>query len=96
MTSPKRGPSTAKSSIKHFLRWQGCYLGTNEPAMRFILSSGTPWGNLWNGWQNPATGCWGQWIVDRQGRIWKMDDMAMTFHVVSDLHGQVRHLDLIA
>jgi hypothetical protein len=47
-------------------------------------------------WQNPATGCWGQWMVDRQGRIWKMDDMAMTFHVVSDFHGQVEHLDLIA
>jgi hypothetical protein len=47
-------------------------------------------------WQNPATGCWGQWLVDRQGRIWKMDDMAMTFHVVSDLHGQVEHLDRIA
>jgi hypothetical protein len=47
-------------------------------------------------WQNPATGCWGQWLVDRQGRIWKMDDMAMTFHVVSDFHGQVEHLDRIA
>lgn len=47
-------------------------------------------------WQNPATGCWGQWMVDRQGRIWKMDDVAMTFHVVSDFHGQVGHLDLIA
>ncbi|HEV2248099.1 MAG TPA: hypothetical protein VGW37_15735 [Terriglobia bacterium] len=47
-------------------------------------------------WQNPTTGCWGQWIVDPQGRIWKMDDMAMTFHVVSDLHGEVPHLDLIA
>jgi hypothetical protein len=47
-------------------------------------------------WQNPATGCWGQWMVDRLGRIWKMDDMAMTFHVVSDFHGQVKHLDLIA
>ncbi len=47
-------------------------------------------------WQNPVTGCWGQWLVDRQGRIWKMDDMAMTFHVISDLHGQVDHLDLIA
>ncbi len=49
-----------------------------------------------NHWQNPATGCWGQWLVDRQGRIWKMDDMGMTFHVVSDLHGQVRHLDQVA
>jgi hypothetical protein len=47
-------------------------------------------------WQNPATGCWGQWLVDRQGRIWKMDDTAMTFHVVSDLHGDVPHLDQIA
>lgn len=47
-------------------------------------------------WQNPATGCWGQWMVDRQGRVWEMDDMAMTFHVVSDLHGQVEHLDLIS
>lgn len=47
-------------------------------------------------WQNPATGCWGQWLVDRQGGIWKMDDVGITFHVVSDLHGQVDHLDLIA
>jgi hypothetical protein len=47
-------------------------------------------------WQNPATGCWGQWLIDRRGRIWKMDDVGMTFHVVSDLHGQVEHLDLIA
>jgi hypothetical protein len=47
-------------------------------------------------WQNPETGFWGQWLVDRRGRIWKMDDMAMTFHVVSDLHGDVNHKDLIA
>ncbi|HEY3932616.1 MAG TPA: hypothetical protein VGM58_09645 [Verrucomicrobiae bacterium] len=46
-------------------------------------------------WQNPVTGCWGQWMVDRRGRIWKMDDVGMTFHVVSDLQGQVEHLDLI-
>lgn len=49
-----------------------------------------------NRWQNPATGCWGQWMVDRQGKIWKMDDMGMTFHVVSDLHGEVGHMDQIA
>ncbi len=49
-----------------------------------------------NNWQNTATGCWGQWLVDRKGRIWKMDDMAMTFHVISDLHGQVNHKDKIA
>jgi hypothetical protein len=47
-------------------------------------------------WQNPATGCWGQWVLDRHGRIWKMDDTGITFHVVSDFHGQVDHLDLIA
>lgn len=47
-------------------------------------------------WQNPATGCWGQWMVDREGRVWKMDDMGVTFHVVSDLHGQVGQLDRIA
>jgi hypothetical protein len=46
-------------------------------------------------WQNPESGCWGQWMVDRDGRIWKMDDVGMTFHVVSDLHGQVDHLGLI-
>lgn len=47
-------------------------------------------------WQNPATGCFGQWLVDRHGRVWKMDDTGITFHVVSDLHGQVDHLDAIA
>jgi hypothetical protein len=47
-------------------------------------------------WQNSETGFWGQWLVDRQGRIWKMGDMAMTFHVISDLHGDVEHKDLIA
>jgi quinol monooxygenase YgiN len=49
-----------------------------------------------NRWQNPATGCWGQWLVDREGRVWKMDDMGMTFHVVSDLRGEVKHLDQVA
>lgn len=47
-------------------------------------------------WQNPQTGCWGQWLLDRNGRTWKMDDMGITFHVISDLHGKVEHLDLIA
>jgi hypothetical protein len=47
-------------------------------------------------WQDPETGCWGQWMVDRRGKVWKMDDMAMTFHVVSDFKGKVDHLDLIA
>jgi hypothetical protein len=47
-------------------------------------------------WQNPETGCWGQWVVDRYGRVWKMDDTGITFHVISDLHGQVQHFDRIA
>ena len=47
-------------------------------------------------WQNPSTGCWGQWMVDGNGNIWKMDDVGITFHVISDLHGQVEHKDLIA
>jgi len=47
-------------------------------------------------WQNPETGAWGQWIVDREGHVWKMDDMGMTFHVVADLDGNVPHLDMVA
>lgn len=47
-------------------------------------------------WQNPADGWWGQWLVDRQGKVWKMDDVSITFHIISDIHGQVPHLDLIA
>ena len=47
-------------------------------------------------WQNPTDGWWGQWLLDRKGRIWKMGDISMTFHVISDLHGQVPHLDMIA
>lgn len=47
-------------------------------------------------WQNPATGCWGQWWIDHYARVWKMDDTGMTFHIVSDMHGDVPHLDRIA
>lgn len=47
-------------------------------------------------WQNSETGCWGQWVVDRYGRVWKMDDTGITFHVISDLQGQVQHYDRIA
>jgi hypothetical protein len=47
-------------------------------------------------WQNPATGCWGQWMIDKHGNSWKMDDVGITFHVISDLKGQVEHKDLIA
>ncbi len=47
-------------------------------------------------WQNTETGCWGQWMIDRHENIWKMDDVGITFHVISDLKGQVEHKDLIA
>ena len=49
-----------------------------------------------NRWQIPETGCWGQWLIDRRGRTWKMDDAGITLHVVADLQGQVAHLDRIA
>ena len=66
----------------------GCY--AFNPGLRNALVA------FVNRWQNPATGYWGQWMVDRQGRVWKMDDMAITFHVISDLNGHVDHLDQIA
>jgi hypothetical protein len=47
-------------------------------------------------WQNQTTGCWGQWMVDRRGNVWKMDDVGITFHVISDLKGEVENKDLIA
>jgi hypothetical protein len=49
-----------------------------------------------NKWQNPETGCWGQWVVDRYGRVWRMDDTGITFHIISDLHGQIQRIDRIA
>jgi len=61
-----------------------------DPGLRGALSA------FVGRWQNGSSGCWGQWIVDRQGRVWKMDDVGITFHVVSDLGGNVQHLDLIA
>jgi hypothetical protein len=47
-------------------------------------------------WQNPETGCWGVWYVDRDGNVWKQDDVGITFHIVSDRDGNVNHLDRIA
>ena len=47
-------------------------------------------------WQNPKTGCWGQWLIDRYGKLWIMDDMGITFHVINDMNGEVEHKDLIA
>src|SRR5664280_2824707 len=47
-------------------------------------------------YKRQETGCWGQWMIDRHENIWKMDDMGITFHVISDLKGEVEHKDLIA
>jgi hypothetical protein len=47
-------------------------------------------------WQNPETGCWGTWFVGRNGTVWRMDDVGMTFHVVSRTKDQTKHLDKLA
>lgn len=46
--------------------------------------------------QNPATGCWGVWFVGRDGTVWRQDDVGITFHIVSDTSGAVKHLDRVA
>ena len=71
-------------------------LRPNESITHSIRDYRVRCGNLWCAGKILATGCWGQWMIDRQGRIWKMDDMGMTFHVISDLRGQVDRLDRIA
>jgi hypothetical protein len=73
-----------------------CFFHRSQLPMISILSLRDSLRQFVEHWQNLATGCWGQWMVDRQGRVWKMDDMGITFHVVSDLHGQVGQLDRIA
>jgi hypothetical protein len=47
-------------------------------------------------WQNPDTGMWGIWFVLPGGRVVKTDDTGLTFHILSQRKGQVRHLDRIA
>lgn len=47
-------------------------------------------------WQNPETGCFGVWFVDREGMVWKQDDVGITFHMVSDCPGKIKHLDRIS
>ena len=47
-------------------------------------------------WQNPETGCWGTWFVGRDGTVWRMDDVGMTFHMVSRTKERTKHLDKIA
>jgi hypothetical protein len=46
-------------------------------------------------WQNPLTGCWGNWFVGRDGTRWRMDDVGMTFHIVSRAKANTKHLDRI-
>ncbi len=45
--------------------------------------------------RNPATGWWGE-RYQREGRIDFVDDMSITFHIVSYLKGQVTDLDKVA
>lgn len=80
--------SSALARILFASRTTGCY--AFHPGLNLVFR------NFVTRWQNPADGWWGQWLVDRQGRVWKMDDVSMTFHMISDTHGQVPHLDLIA
>ena len=47
-------------------------------------------------WQNPETGCWGTWFVGRDGTIWRMDDVGMTFHMVHRTKDKTKELDKIA
>lgn len=47
-------------------------------------------------WQSPDTGCWGNLFVGRNGTLWRMDDVGMTFHIVSRLKQNTKHLDRIA
>jgi hypothetical protein len=63
-------------------RWQP---GVKEAFLKFV-----------DDWQNPQTGCWGVWFVDRAGTVWTQDDVGITFHMVSDCGSAVKHLDRIA
>ncbi len=59
--------------------------GVKEAYLRFV-----------DDWQNQDTGCWGNLFVARDGTLWRMDDIGMTFHVVSRLKQNTKHLDKIA
>ena len=52
--------------------------------------------NFVDDWQNPETGCWGTWFVGRDGTIWRMDDVGMTFHMVRRTKDKTKELDKIA
>ena len=44
--------------------------------------------------RNPATGCWGEQYV-RDGNVQFVDDLSVTFHMVSYMHGEVPDLPKI-
>jgi hypothetical protein len=50
---------------------------------------------LLNPLRNPQTGWWGE-RYHRDGRIEFVDDLSMTFHIVSYLHGDVPDIDKVA
>lgn len=49
-----------------------------------------------DGWQNPETGCWGNWYVGRDGTWWRADDVGMTFHILALPDYEAKLLDKIA
>jgi hypothetical protein len=80
--------SSAMARLLFASRPIGCY--TFHPGLNIAFR------NFLARWQNPSDGWFGQWLVDGEGKVWKMDDLSMTFHMISDTRGQVSHLDLIA
>lgn len=43
-------------------------------------------------WQNKETGMWGVWITQGDTVLRKLDDVGITFHIVSYRNGQIAHL----
>lgn len=46
-------------------------------------------------WQNPISGYWGAWY-DIDGKIYKTDDLSITFHIISYRQDQPKHLRKLA
>jgi hypothetical protein len=49
---------------------------------------------VFNHFRNPETGWWGESYV-RNGKVEFVDDLSMTFHIVTYLHGEVPNMSLI-
>lgn len=67
------------------------WLTAQQPHTRFAITPAMvdgyrAWQDLW---QDPATGFWGAWYRDDDGRIVKAPDLSFTFHTVSYRRGDV-------